>query len=63
MKITDYHAKYLAYDLTRRHPAGSTERVPSVMAGAHRPQSSSDRCMWFGNESNRHMGNGVFDGR
>jgi len=32
--ITDYQAKYIAYDLTRRHSSGSSERLAVAVAGA-----------------------------
>ncbi|MBN1930671.1 MAG: DEAD/DEAH box helicase [Desulfobacterales bacterium] len=34
MKITNYHAKYLAYDLTRRHASDSVEKLIAVLADA-----------------------------
>jgi ERCC4-related helicase len=34
LALTDYHAKYLAYELTRRSPSGSVERFASVLADA-----------------------------
>ena len=32
--ITDYQSKYFAYELTRRAPAGSVDRLSSAVAGA-----------------------------
>lgn len=34
MNITNYHAKYLAYDLTRRHASDSVEKLIAVLADA-----------------------------
>lgn len=34
MKLTPYHAKYYAYNLTRRFPAGSDERLTGAVASA-----------------------------
>ena len=34
MRLTDYQAKYLAAELTRRGPAGSVEQLSSAIAGA-----------------------------
>jgi len=34
MRVTPYHATYLAYSLTRRFPAGSDERLASAVASA-----------------------------
>ncbi|MGV8040222.1 MAG: SNF2-related protein [Thermoanaerobaculaceae bacterium] len=34
MTLTDYHAKYLAYDLTRRCPSDSVEKLAAVLADA-----------------------------
>lgn len=34
MKLTDYHAKYHAHELTRRCPPDSSERLASAVAGA-----------------------------
>ncbi|MBP7588892.1 MAG: DEAD/DEAH box helicase, partial [Thermoanaerobaculia bacterium] len=34
MTITDYQAKYFAYELTRRHSADSLEKLGAVVAGA-----------------------------
>ncbi|NCC31652.1 MAG: DEAD/DEAH box helicase [Chloroflexia bacterium] len=34
MSLTPYHAKYLAYSLTRRFPAGSDERLAGTVASA-----------------------------
>lgn len=34
MRITDYHAKYLAYELTRRCPSDSIEKLAGAVAGA-----------------------------
>ena len=32
--ITDYHAKYFAYELTRRRPSDSDEKLAGAVAGA-----------------------------
>ncbi len=32
--LTDYHAKYFAYELTRRFPSDSVEKLASAVAGA-----------------------------
>src|SRR6266850_4023307 len=34
MHLTDYHAKYFAYALTRRFPSDSVEKFASTVAGA-----------------------------
>lgn len=34
MPITDYHAKYLAYELTRRYPAGDVDTLASALVDA-----------------------------
>ena len=34
MRITDFHAKYLGHELTRRRPSDSTERLAGAVAGA-----------------------------
>jgi len=34
MKITDYHAKYYAYELTKRCSSDSIEKLTGVVAGA-----------------------------
>ena len=34
MQLTDFHAKYLAYELTRRCPSDSVEKLASVLADA-----------------------------
>nr|WP_200872657.1 hypothetical protein [Polycyclovorans algicola] len=34
MQITDYQAKYFAYELTRRHPPDSIEKLAGAVAGA-----------------------------
>ncbi|MBL8080465.1 MAG: DEAD/DEAH box helicase [Anaerolineales bacterium] len=34
MKITEHHAKYFAYELTRRHSSDSVEKLASVLADA-----------------------------
>ncbi len=34
MKLTDYHAKYFAYELTKRCPSDSVEKLTSAVAGA-----------------------------
>lgn len=34
MNLTDYHAKYFAYELTRRCPSDSVEKLTSAVAGA-----------------------------
>lgn len=34
MSLTDYHAQYLAYELTRRFPSDSIEKLTSAVAGA-----------------------------
>jgi SNF2 family DNA or RNA helicase len=34
MKLTDYHAKYLAYELTRRCPSDSADKLAGAVAGA-----------------------------
>ncbi len=34
MKLTDYHAKYFAYELTKRFPSDSVEKLAGVVAGA-----------------------------
>ncbi|MEO8427264.1 MAG: SNF2-related protein [Verrucomicrobiota bacterium] len=34
MKLTDYHAKYFAYELTKRCPSDSVEKLASAVAGA-----------------------------
>lgn len=37
--ITDFHAKYLAHELTRRHASDSLEKLGAVLADC--PRSSS----------------------
>src|SRR5215212_11399307 len=32
--ITDYHAKYFAYELTKRHPSDSLEKLAGAVASA-----------------------------
>src|SRR5829696_5462199 len=32
--ITDYHAKYFAYDLTKRHPSDSLEKLAGALVDA-----------------------------
>lgn len=34
MQITEYHAKYFAYELTRRHASDSVEKLATVLADA-----------------------------
>lgn len=34
MQLTDYHAKYLAYELTRRFPPDSAEKLAGAVASA-----------------------------
>ncbi len=34
MEITDYHARYFAHELTRRHSSDSVEKLASVLADA-----------------------------
>src|SRR5690348_13982900 len=34
MQITDYHAKYFAHELTKRHASDSVEKLASVLADA-----------------------------
>ncbi|MGN6553549.1 MAG: SNF2-related protein, partial [Verrucomicrobiota bacterium] len=34
MQLTDYHAKYFAYELTKRCPSDSVEKLASAVAGA-----------------------------
>lgn len=34
MPLTDYHAKFLAYDLTRRCPSDSPEKLTGIVASA-----------------------------
>ena len=34
MDLTDYHAKYIAFDLTRRFPPDSAERLAGAVVGA-----------------------------
>ena len=34
MRLTDFHAKYLAYELTRRHASDSVEKLATVLADA-----------------------------
>jgi adenine-specific DNA-methyltransferase len=34
MRTTDYHAKYIAYELTRRYPSNSLERLAGAVASA-----------------------------
>ncbi|MBA2410410.1 MAG: DEAD/DEAH box helicase, partial [Gammaproteobacteria bacterium] len=34
MNLTNYHAKYFAYELTRRHSSDSTEKLAAAVAGA-----------------------------
>ncbi len=34
MKLTDYHAKYFAYELTKRSPSDSVEMLAGVLADA-----------------------------
>src|SRR5438045_860449 len=34
MKLTDYHAKYFAYELTKRCPSDSVEKLAGAVAGA-----------------------------
>src|SRR3990170_7203832 len=34
MDLTDYHAKYFAYELTRRCPADSVEKLAAALADA-----------------------------
>jgi hypothetical protein len=45
--LTDYHAKYYAYELTRRYSADSLEKLASTFAGAKvdlNPQFSRTVC-------------------
>jgi hypothetical protein len=34
MNLTDYHAKYFAYELTKRCPSDSVEKLAGAIAGA-----------------------------
>jgi adenine-specific DNA-methyltransferase len=34
MKLTDFHAKYYAYELTRRHASDSDEKLAGAIASA-----------------------------
>jgi adenine-specific DNA-methyltransferase len=34
MSLTDYHAKYIAFELTRRFPSDSPERLAGAVASA-----------------------------
>lgn len=34
MSLTDYHAKYFAYELTKHRPSDSIERLTNSVAGA-----------------------------
>jgi SNF2 family DNA or RNA helicase len=34
VQLTDYHAKYFAYELTKRFPSDSVEKLASVLADA-----------------------------
>jgi adenine-specific DNA-methyltransferase len=34
MHLTDYHSKYFAYELTKRCPSDSVEKLASAVAGA-----------------------------
>ena len=34
MSLTDYHAKYLAYELTKRCPSDSVDKLAGAVAGA-----------------------------
>lgn len=34
MNLTDYHAKYYTYELTKRSPSDSVEKLASVLADA-----------------------------
>ncbi|MEK6406030.1 MAG: hypothetical protein AABN34_03610 [Acidobacteriota bacterium] len=34
MHLTDYHAKYFAYELTRRYPSDSVEKFAGAVASA-----------------------------
>ncbi len=34
MDFTDYHAKYFAYELTKRHPSDSIKKLAGAVAGA-----------------------------
>ena len=34
MNLTDYHAKYFAYELTKRSPSDSVDKLAGVVAGA-----------------------------
>jgi adenine-specific DNA-methyltransferase len=34
MHHTDYHSKYFAYELTKRCPSDSVEKLASAVAGA-----------------------------
>ena len=34
MQLTDYHAKYYAYDLTKRSPSDSMDKLAGAVAGA-----------------------------
>jgi SNF2 family DNA or RNA helicase len=34
MNLTDYHAKYFAYELTKRYPSDSAEKLASAVANA-----------------------------
>src|SRR3982075_4555809 len=34
MRLTDYHAKYFAHELTRRYPSDSLEKFAGAVAGA-----------------------------
>jgi hypothetical protein len=52
LPITDYHAKYFAYDLTRRHVANSVDRLSqllfdvSVDLNLHQIEPEFLRCMF-----------------
>ena len=34
MQLTDYHAKYFAYELTKRHPSDSAEKLAGALVDA-----------------------------
>jgi adenine-specific DNA-methyltransferase len=40
LKITDYQAKYFAYELTKRCPSDSVEKLAGAIAGAQVPHNS-----------------------
>lgn len=52
ISITDYHAKYFAYDLTRRHVANGVDRLSqslfdaSVDLNPHQIEPEFLRCMF-----------------